>query len=119
MVEVQRRNAGRDPTGGSVGGIQTAQGWARGPGGYEMPLGHGGVGGSSKAPLTGDAPAKRLRVMKRRNVSLVQKGSMPGCAKTERDATGERLASPLPRECCSTTHILRSFLSALFLHILS
>ena len=125
------RNAGRDPTMERLARIQSAEGWSKGlhkgerslpllvvrlrktgrgfQRGYDMPLGRWGAGESEVFP----------RVMKRRNVSLVQKGSMPGCAKTERDATGERLASPLPRECCSTTHILRSFLSALFLHILS
>lgn len=29
---------------------------------------------------------------------------------------GRAVASPLPRSCCTTTHILRSFLSALILH---
>lgn len=39
--------------------------------------GHGGVGGSRNTPLTGDPTARRLGVMKRRYVSMVQEGSMP------------------------------------------
>ncbi len=66
----------------------------------KSPFAHGGAGG---------AGTLLLRVMKRRNVSLVQKGSMPDCA-IARGMQRESAASPLPRWCCSTTHILRTFL---------
>jgi len=49
-----------------------------------MPFGHGGAGG---------AETLLLRVMKRRYVSMVQKGSMPDLRQSKRDATGERSVS--------------------------
>lgn len=65
LVEVQRRNAGRNPTAETLAASKprrVGQGFQRG---YEMPLGRWGAGESEVSP----------RVMKRRYVLLVQEGS--------------------------------------------
>ncbi len=66
-----------------------------------MPFAHGGAGG---------AGTLLLRVMKRRYVLLVLRGVQYPRSTTVRGMQRESAASPLPRECCSTTHILQSFL---------
>lgn len=65
-----------------------------------------GFRGSVEVPLNGDATAIRLRVIERRYVLLVRKGSMPDAHHGRGDATGGGTL-PLPR-CVYYTHILRA-----------
>lgn len=69
---------------------------SRGPGGYEMPPGRWGCRGERSLPAS-DETAKRFHGAER--------GQYPAKHHSQRDATGERNV-PLPRSCCSTTHIL-------------
>ncbi len=99
--------------------------------GAKSPWSWRGMGGSSKAPPSrdpdsgargaGKAPegeawhrrsVQRRRFMGERPSSPrpAQEGSMPECAGMQGDATGGGTL-PLPRLCCSTTHILQPFLS--------